>query len=75
MIDNLTINEINEKIKNGESILRSLLQLPVGQLKDLDIEQLDGIRKYIIQELSKTGTALHWLDGIIRLKEAEQTEK
>lgn len=44
----------------------------LGHLKDLSDDDLEMIRQQLIKEVREVGRALHWIDGIIKLKSIEQ---
>lgn len=48
---------------------------PVGQLKSLTDQRLQEIREALIKEVREVGRALHWVEGIIKLKAIEQDKK
>lgn len=45
---------------------------PVGELKSLPDERLQEIREALVKEVRAVGRALHWIDGIIKLKRIER---
>lgn len=45
---------------------------PVGQLKTLTDERLQGIRETLAKEVREVGRALQWVDGVIKLKAIER---
>jgi hypothetical protein len=45
---------------------------PVGALKILPDERLQEIRETLVKEVREVGRALHWIDGIIKLKTIER---
>lgn len=48
---------------------------PVGELKALPDERLQEVREALVKEVRAVGRALHWIDGIIKLKRIEQEAK
>lgn len=65
---------VEEKIKRGEAIFKWVQHTPVGHLKDLDDDSLEIIRQHLIKEVREVGRALHWIDGIIKLKSIERQD-
>ena len=45
---------------------------PVGQLKALTDERLQEVRDTLIKEVREVGRALHWVEGVIKLKAIER---
>lgn len=48
---------------------------PVEELKALPDERLQEVREALVKEVRAVGRALHWIDGIIKLKRIEQEAK
>ena len=66
---------VEERIKRGEAIFKWVQHTPVGHLKDLDDDELEMIRQHLIKEVREVGRALHWIDGIIKLKSIEREDQ
>lgn len=66
---------VEERIKRGEAIFKWVQSTPVGHLKDLDDDALEMIRQHLIKEVREVGRALHWIDGIIKLKAIEREDQ
>lgn len=62
---------VEEKINIGDAVFKWVQHTPVGHLKDLDDDELEMIRQHLIKEVREVGRALHWIDGIIKLKSIE----
>ena len=41
---------------------------PVGFLKALSYEQLQEVRETLVTEVREVGRAMHWVDGVLKLK-------
>lgn len=63
---------VQERINLGDAIFKWVQHTPVGHLKDLSDYDLEMIRQQLIKEVREVGRALHWIDGIIKLKSIEQ---
>jgi len=63
---------IQEKIDLGDAVFKWVQHTPVGHLKDLSDDDLEMIRQQLIKEVREVGRALHWIDGIIKLKSIER---
>lgn len=48
---------------------------PVGQLKSLTDQRLQEIREALIKEVREVGRALHWVEGVIKLKTIEKDKQ
>ena len=66
---------VQEKIDLGDAVFKWVQHTPVGHLKDLSDDDLEMIRQQLIKEVREVGRALHWIDGIIKLKAIERTSK
>lgn len=64
---------VQEKIDLGDAVFKWVQHTPVGHLKDLNDDDLEMIRQQLIKEVREVGRALHWIDGIIKLKSIERT--
>ena len=64
---------VQEKIDLGDAVFKWVQHTPVGHLKDLSDDDLEMIRQQLIKEVREVGRALHWIDGIIKLKSIERT--
>jgi len=64
---------VQEKIDLGDAVFKWVQHTPVGHLKDLSDDDLEMIRQQLIKEVREVGRALHWIDGIIKLKAIERT--
>ena len=62
---------VQEKIDLGDAVFKWVQHTPVGHLKDLSDDDLEMIRQQLIKEVREVGRALHWIDGIIKLKSIE----
>jgi hypothetical protein len=67
------IMSVQEKINLGDAVFKWVQHKPVGHLKDLSDDDLEMIRQQLIKEVREVGRALHWIDGIIKLKSLERT--
>jgi hypothetical protein len=67
------IMSVQEKIDLGDAVFKWVQHTPVGHLKDLSDDDLEMIRQQLIKEVREVGRALHWIDGIIKLKSLERT--
>lgn len=65
---------VQERINLNEAIFKWVQYTPVGHLKDLNNDDLEIIRQQLIKEVREVGRALHWIDGIIKLKAIENRE-
>jgi hypothetical protein len=65
---------VQEKIDLGDAVFKWVQHTPVGHLKDLSDDDLEIIRQQLIKEIREVGRALHWVDGIIKLKFIERTQ-
>ncbi len=66
---------VKEKIDLGDAVFKWVQHTPVGHLKDLSDDDLEMIRQQLIKEVREVGRALHWIDGIIKLKSIERDPK
>ena len=66
---------VQEKIDLGDAVFKWVQHTPVGHLKDLSDADLEMIRQQLIKEVREVGRALHWIDGIIKLKSIERDPK
>lgn len=66
---------VEEKINIGDAVFKWVQHTPVGHLKDLDDDELEMIRQHLIKEVREVGRALHWIDGIIKLKFIERDQQ
>ncbi len=66
---------VQEKINLGDAVFKWVQHTPVGHLKDLSDADLEMIRQQLIKEVREVGRALHWIDGIIKLKSIESEQK
>ena len=66
---------VQEKINLGDAVFKWVQHTPVGHLKDLSDDDLEMIRQQLIKEVREVGRALHWIDGIIKLKSIERDPK
>ena len=66
---------VQEKIDLGDAVFKWVQHTPVGHLKDLSDDDLEMIRQQLIREVREVGRALHWIDGIIKLKSIERDPK
>ena len=66
---------LKERIKCDEAVFKWVQHTPVGDLKALEIQELDSLRLRLIREVREVGRALHWIDGIIKLKSIECEQK
>ena len=55
-----------------EAMFKWVQHTPVGELKALPEARLQEIREALVKEVREVGRALHWIDGIIKLKRIEQ---
>lgn len=63
---------IQERINLKDAVFKWVQHEPVGKLKELSDEDLEALRQQLIKEVREVGRALHWVDGIIKLKASEQ---
>jgi len=63
---------IREKTNCKDAAFKWVQHTPIGQLKQLSIEDLEEVRQQLIKEVREVGRALHWIDGIIKLKLIER---
>lgn len=61
--------------KSDYAAFKWVQHTPVGQLKALTDERLQEIRETLIKEVREVGRALHWVEGIIKLKAIEHQQK
>jgi hypothetical protein len=66
---------VQEKIDLGDAVFKWVQHTPVGHLKDLSDDDLEIIRQQLIKEVREVGRALHWIDGIIKLKAIERDQQ
>ena len=66
---------VEEKVNIGDAVFKWVQHTPVGHLKDLDDDELEMIRQHLIKEVREVGRALHWIDGIIKLKSIEREQQ
>lgn len=66
---------VQEKIDLGDAVFKWVQHTPVGHLKDLSDDDLEIIRQQLIKEVREVGRALHWIDGIIKLKSIERDQQ
>lgn len=66
---------LKERIKCDEAVFKWVQHTPVGDLKALEIHDLDSLRLRLIREVREVGRALHWIDGIIKLKSIERDQQ
>ena len=66
---------VQEKINLGDAVFKWVQHKPVGHLKDLSDDDLEMIRQQLIKEVREVGRALHWIDGIIKLKSIERDQQ
>ncbi len=66
---------VQEKIDLGDAVFKWVQHTPVGHLKDLSDDDLEMIRQQLIKEVREVGRALHWIDGIIKLKFIERDQQ
>ena len=60
-------------IQGYDTAIRWVQHTPVGKLKALESEQIDKLRQQLIKEVREAGRALEWVDGIMRIKQSEET--
>lgn len=58
--------------KNDTAMFKWVQHTPVGQLKALTDERLQEVRDALIKEVREVGRALHWVEGVIKLKAIER---
>lgn len=63
---------VQEKINFKDVVFKWVQHTPIGQLKQLSNEELEEVRQQLIKEVREVGRALHWIDGIIKLKIIER---
>ena len=66
---------VQEKIDLGDAVFKWVQHTPVGHLKDFSDDDLEMIRQQLIKEVREVGRALHWIDGIIKLKSIERDQQ
>lgn len=57
-----------------ETTFKWVQHTPVGILKDMSYLELETIQQDLILEVREASRALHWVDGIIRLKKREKSQ-
>ena len=54
------------------AVFKWVQHTPVGLLKALSCEKLQEVREILVTEVREVGRAMHWIDGVLRLKGQEQ---
>ena len=54
------------------AVFKWVQHTPVGLLKSLSCEKLLEVREILVTEVREVGRAMHWVDGVLRLKGQEE---
>ena len=54
------------------AVFKWVQHTPVGLLKSLSNKKLQEVRETLVTEVREVGRAMHWIDGVLKLKGQEQ---